>query len=90
VSVYRNDDGHVAVGFSEHSMTTKLAIESFSKIALCIDVADVLSLIQEYHRLETVGPIFDPTAFMRTSDNLGGHMKLAAALPEIPHGGGVV
>ena len=79
MSVYRNDDGHVAVGFSEHSMTTKLAIESFSKIALCIDVADVLSLIQEYHRLETVGPIFDPTAFMRTRDSLDGHLKLAAA-----------
>ena len=79
MSVYRNDAGHVTVGFSEKSMLTKESIESFSKIAICIDIADVESLVQEYHRLETVGPIFDPTAYMRTSDSLGGHLKLAAA-----------
>ena len=79
MSVYRNDDGHVAVGFSAKSMMTKEQIESFSKIALCIDIADVESLVQEYRRLETVGPIFDPTAFMRTRYSLDGHLKLAAA-----------
>jgi hypothetical protein len=75
----QNADGFVEVGFSKEAMQAKELVEMIARITVMVPIEVVEGLVEEYRRVETVAPIFDPTAWQGVQRNAGDHAKLAAA-----------
>lgn len=77
--IQRQANGTIAVGFTSDVMETKQQIETFAMLCATIPTSDVEALIAQYNHLDTIGPIFDPTAYMHVLNTKGQHTALAAA-----------
>lgn len=77
--VLQEQDGRIRVGFAAETMETKEQIETFARIAVSISTDDVEALVEAYNRLDTIGPLFDPTAYWDVLATKDGHIALAKA-----------
>jgi hypothetical protein len=75
----RNAEGFVEVGFTAEAMEAKELVEMIACIAVLVPVEAVEQLVDKYRRVETLAPIFDPTAWIRVQHHAGGHAELARA-----------
>jgi hypothetical protein len=92
--VQRQEGGHVVVGFTGDVMQTKQQIEMIAMLARNISITDLDALIDQLRRAEALGPIFNPTEWMRVMDSAEDHYKLVNAfakfrrtIEEIAEGG---
>lgn len=82
MSVYRTEDGTLAVGITEDALNASLQLSIVIAVANGIDTAEVEKLERELGLAQTTQPIFDPTGFMRDGDKTDSTRRIASAFLE--------
>jgi hypothetical protein len=75
----RNADGFVEVGFTAEAMVVEALVEMVARLAMMVALEAAEQLVNDYRRMVTLAPIFDPRSWLRGHHSAGDHAKLAAA-----------